>query len=127
VCGWVRGSRPPWRRRHRIVAFHSISQILREAGQIVGAYFAPAQGGAAFTSPAVAETLDALQRQGAKGMGQSSWGPTGFAFAADAAEAQRLCDHLRAKANALGVDIAICKRLNRGAVVKGQPSTTDHS
>ena len=95
--------------------------------QIVGAYFAPAQGGAAHTSAAVAETLDALQRQGAKGIGQSSWGPTGFAFAVDAAEAQRLCDHLRAKANALGVDITICKGLNCGAVVKGQPSTADHT
>ncbi len=93
--------------------------------QIVGAYFAPTQGGAAFTSPAVAETLEALQRYGAKGIGQSSWGPAGFAFAEGPDEAQRLCDDLRAKANALGVDIAICKGLNRGAVVKGQSSTTD--
>ncbi|MGO9673224.1 MAG: beta-ribofuranosylaminobenzene 5'-phosphate synthase family protein [Methylocella sp.] len=91
--------------------------------EIVGAYFAPAQGGAAHTSAAVAQMLGALRRHGAKGAGQSSWGPTGFAFVADAAEARRLCDLLRGEAAALGVDIAVCKGLNHGALVKGHTST----
>ncbi len=89
---------------------------------IVGAYFGPAQGGAPYTSAAVAQMLAALRRHGAKGVGQSSWGPTGFAFAADEDEARRLCDLLRGDAAALGVDIAICKGLNRGALVKGHNS-----
>jgi beta-RFAP synthase len=93
--------------------------------QIVGTYFAPAQGGSSYTSAAVAEALRELQNHGAKGIGQSSWGPTGFAFAANPDEAQRLCDLLRAKIAALGVDIMICKGLNHGAIVKGQPSTID--
>ena len=86
---------------------------------IVGAYFAPAQGGAPQTSAAVAETLRALKRLGAAGPGQSSWGPTGFAFAADAVQAERIAEAARATAAAAGVDIAICKGLNHGALVKG--------
>jgi beta-ribofuranosylaminobenzene 5'-phosphate synthase len=89
---------------------------------IVGAYFGPAQGGAPHISAAVAEMLAALRRLGAKGIGQSSWGPTGFAFAGDEAEAHRLRNLLRDEAAALGVDIAICKGLNRGALVKGHNS-----
>ncbi len=92
--------------------------------QIVGGYFAPAQGGAAYASPAVAAVLEELEQHGARGIGQSSWGPTGFAFAADPEQAQTLCDLLRAKTTALGVDIRICKGLNHGALVKGYPSPT---
>ena len=47
-----------------------------------GDYFAPSQGGR-FTSPFVAAALQALDDAGAFGIGQSSWGPTGFAFAAN--------------------------------------------
>ncbi|PNG26113.1 beta-ribofuranosylaminobenzene 5'-phosphate synthase family protein [Methylocella silvestris] len=87
--------------------------------EIVGAYFAPAQGGGAFTSPRVAQAMTELARHGARGIGQSSWGPTGFAFAADAADAARICALSREKSNALGVEIAICKGLNHGAIVRG--------
>ncbi len=85
--------------------------------QIVGAYFAPVQGGEAYTSATVGEALAELQRQGATGVGQSSWGPTGFAFAQSVEEAERLRDVLRTKNSALGLDITICKGLNQGAVV----------
>lgn len=55
----------------------------------VGDHFAPAQGGR-FASLAVAEVLDWLSEQGAAGVGQSSWGPTGFALVASAARGERL-------------------------------------
>ncbi|KXF77512.1 GHMP kinase [Paramesorhizobium deserti] len=57
----------------------------------IGAYFSPAQGGA-FTSKAVGATLAKLKSAGAIGIGQSSWGPTGFAFARSQAEARRIVD-----------------------------------
>jgi beta-ribofuranosylaminobenzene 5'-phosphate synthase len=53
----------------------------------LGDYFAPAQGGGRFTSPRVGAVAAALERAGATGIGQSSWGPTGFAFARDPEEA----------------------------------------
>ncbi|SFJ98337.1 beta-ribofuranosylaminobenzene 5'-phosphate synthase family protein [Methylocapsa palsarum] len=87
---------------------------------IVGDYFAPAQGGGRYASAAVADAMDALTRFGAKGAGQSSWGPTGFAFAESENDARRLGARLREKGVEPGIDIAICKGLNHGALVKGQ-------
>lgn len=56
----------------------AIGEIQRE----VGDYFAPAQKGR-FVSPAVAEVLGWLEAEGITGIGQSSWGPTGFAILPD--------------------------------------------
>jgi beta-ribofuranosylaminobenzene 5'-phosphate synthase len=83
----------------------------------LGDYFAPAQGGARFTSPDVAVVLEALAAAGAHGIGQSSWGPTGFAFAATAADAERLAQIARRQPNAKGLDIRICRGLNHGAEI----------
>lgn len=49
---------------------------------IVGDYFADAQGGR-YTSPYLKHILESMGNAGATGMGQSSWGPTGFAFFPD--------------------------------------------
>lgn len=67
----------------------AISEIQRH----VGDHFAPVQGGR-FASPAVTAVLDELARAGRTGLGQSSWGPTGFALCADHADAERLRDRL---------------------------------
>jgi beta-RFAP synthase len=79
----------------------------------VGDYFAPAQGGKRIVSSAVAAVLDALGREGAVGIGQSSWGPTGFAFAPSSAAAHQITERVRSRCP--GVDIHICKGLNSGA------------
>lgn len=47
--------------------------------QVVGDHFAPAQSGR-FASSEVAQVLDWLTAQDIHGIGQSSWGPTGFAI-----------------------------------------------
>lgn len=59
--------------------------------QVLGEHFAPAQGGC-YTSPAVGRLMDGLLRlaPGAVAVGQSSWGPTGFAIVASAAQADAL-------------------------------------
>lgn len=56
---------------------------------LVGAHFAPAQGGV-FTSTRVEKVARRLEAVGAVGIGQSSWGPTGFAFAESEAAASRM-------------------------------------
>jgi len=88
--------------------------------EITGDYFAPAQGGARYLSPAVAQIMDELCRFGAQGAGQSSWGPSGFAFAASAAGAQEMLDLTQDTAAALGLDMLICKGVNHGALVEGK-------
>lgn len=90
---------------------------IAEIQERLGDHFAAVQGGSRFTSPQVASCLDALRREGAHGIGQSSWGPTGFAFAASQAEAERLVALARGHESSRGLDIRVCKGLNRGAEI----------
>ena len=69
---------------------------------MVGAHFAPAQGGV-FTSPRVGAAMAALDAMGAHGTGQSSWGPTGFAFADSEDTAQNLRRGLVGRGLAVGM------------------------
>lgn len=48
--------------------------------RLIGDYFAPAQGGSMYTSAAVARVLEWIRPRHRAGIGQSSWGPTGFAI-----------------------------------------------
>ncbi len=105
------------------VAEHDIGSFgdaIARLQEIAGDYFSSAQGGAPYASAAVARVMEDLRRLGARGTGQSSWGPTGFAFAADAKEARRLHDLAQEKAAAWGLDMAICKGVNHGARVEGK-------
>jgi beta-ribofuranosylaminobenzene 5'-phosphate synthase len=102
----------------------SFGEAIARLQEIAGDYFAPVQGGAAYASAAVGRVMEELRRHGARGTGQSSWGPTGFAFAPSASEARRLCDRTREKAAAWGIDMAICKGVNHGALVEGKTFVT---
>jgi beta-ribofuranosylaminobenzene 5'-phosphate synthase len=84
---------------------------------IVGDHFAAVQGGSRFRSRAVEALLGDLAAAGATGIGQSSWGPTGFAFVSDAGAAEGLVAHVSRKAAELQLDIRLCKGLNRGAMI----------
>jgi len=57
--------------------FAGFSQFIGALQAYNAEYFAPAQGGA-YASKAVAGILQTLQQQGYAGVGQTSWGPTGF-------------------------------------------------
>jgi beta-ribofuranosylaminobenzene 5'-phosphate synthase len=92
----------------------SFGGAVAEMQAIAGDHFAPAQGGR-FTSPAVAAALGYASDVGATGIGQSSWGPSGFAFVPGEAEARRAARMLRERG--AGLDIRVCKALNRGAHV----------
>lgn len=85
---------------------------------IVGGHFAAAQGGSPWTSAAVGRIATKLKDSGALGTGQSSWGPTGFAFAPSQEIAQRLYDSSNEAARAEGLEILICRGRNRGASVE---------
>jgi beta-RFAP synthase len=81
----------------------------------MGAYFGPSQGGAC-TSARVGAALDWLRHQGLIGLGQSSWGPTGFAFVASEAEGEALLSKLRAGHPHLKFDLA--RGRNEGAKIE---------
>ncbi len=65
------------------------ARAIGEIQQVVGDHFAPAQGGR-FASPVIAAALEWAAEQGFAGIGQSSWGPTGFVLLEDAEQAQWL-------------------------------------
>lgn len=95
---------------------------LSEIQSIVGGHFAAAQGGL-WTSPAVGRIAQKLKKAGALGIGQSSWGPTGFAFTPSKENAERLYDSVNEAARAEGLEILIAKGRNRGASVERIAST----
>ena len=88
---------------------------IKEMQVLLGDYFAAIQGGSRFSSPDVAAALAALEDEGAYGIGQSSWGPTGFAFAPSAEEANRLVESVYRHPRYRDLDIRTVAGLNRGA------------
>lgn len=91
---------------------------ITEIQAIVGGHFASAQGGSPWASPAVGRIAQALRERGAFGIGQSSWGPTGFAYASSEASAEHLYDSLLESARADGLEFLIAKGRNSGASVE---------
>ncbi|MCZ7595193.1 MAG: GHMP kinase [Hyphomicrobium sp.] len=85
----------------------AFGNALTEIQKIVGNHFAGAQGGSPWTSPAVGRVVEALRAAGAYGIGQSSWGPTGFAFAPSQEIAGRLYDSSIGLARAEGLEILV--------------------
>jgi beta-ribofuranosylaminobenzene 5'-phosphate synthase len=98
--------------------------------QVLGSHFAPAQGGSAFTSAGVGRVVhwiadaardmrgaDAQLEHGAA-IGQSSWGPTGFAIFPSQACAEAAVNALHAaKLLEPGLTVRIVAALNRGATL----------
>jgi beta-ribofuranosylaminobenzene 5'-phosphate synthase len=83
----------------------------------MGAYFGPLQGGP-YVSKGVAEIVDWLARAGITGIGQSSWGPTGFVFAASQGEAERLLEAAVKRAQGSSLKFEIARARNRSASIE---------
>ncbi len=86
--------------------------------RLLGDHFAPAQQGRRFASAAVAGLMDWIGAHALAGVGQSSWGPAGFAILRSAEEARRAL----AAARAAGVldaalEVSVTTARNRGASV----------
>jgi beta-ribofuranosylaminobenzene 5'-phosphate synthase len=93
----------------------AFGSALTEIQEIVGRHFASAQGGSPWTSPAVGRLVRRLAEAGAVGIGQTSWGPTGFAFTGTETAAARLYDSLVGDATAGGLELMIVRGRNTGA------------
>jgi beta-RFAP synthase len=93
---------------------------LEDIQERLGDYFAPAQGGHRYASAGVAAALDRIRRAGAVGIGQSSWGPTGYAFAESSEAALQIVHAVSRQGQIEAVDIRVCKGLNTGAEITEQ-------
>jgi beta-ribofuranosylaminobenzene 5'-phosphate synthase len=95
--------------------FLAVSEALGTIQAELGDYFSGAQHGR-YSSPAVAAALGWAAAQGIAGIGQSSWGPTGFALVEDEARARALLTALRQRFGAAGApEFRVVAGLNRGA------------
>ena len=83
----------------------------------MGAYFAPLQGGP-YISPRVSQALEWLRFQGITGLGQSSWGPTGFAFVNSEKQGQALLGSLRSRIHHPGLSFTLAQGRNDGAKIE---------
>jgi beta-ribofuranosylaminobenzene 5'-phosphate synthase len=92
--------------------------------EIVGDHFAQVQGGGRFTSVAVGRVAARLKALGARGIGQSSWGPTGFAFASDPDQAEFLARQARAECEPQ-VEIKICSARHHGAEIREEDASIE--
>ena len=85
--------------------------------EIVGDYFASEQGGHRYTSANVEGLMARLRSAGATGIGQTSWGPTGFAFVDSESTAKRIIARVEPEARALGLSLSAHKGCNYGAKI----------
>ena len=85
----------------------------------VGDHFAAAQGGGRYTSHAVSEILEWMRGEGVGCVGQSSWGPTGFAVLGSELEAQRMLAELELRyLGRHGISFMMTKARNQGSEVQ---------
>ncbi len=95
---------------------------ITEIQSIVGEHFSDAQKGH-YSSQQVAEIMRWVLLHGAAGVGQSSWGPTGFAIYPNELEAYQILQTLRENwKNEKNLDFCLCTARNRMAdiIVDGQ-------
>lgn len=93
---------------------------LNELQRVLGDHFAPAQAGRAFTSDAVERLVRgiAAARPDGAAIGQSSWGPTGFAILPSEAAARSALETARTQGLVdAALDVCIVAARHRGATV----------
>jgi beta-RFAP synthase len=95
----------------------SFGAALSELQAHVGSLFAPAQGGI-YATPHAATIVEELRRTGFVGIGQSSWGPTLYAFSQQPLDdVTVLADRLRRRWTGGDVSLLVTTANNQGATL----------
>lgn len=99
-----------------------VAEGIAELQRRVGDHFAPAQGGR-FTSPAVADALQWIESLGYPGIGQSSWGPTGFALLPGEQDALAIMTEARRRFGDLSpLRFRVTGAFNKGSLIACEPA-----
>lgn len=96
--------------------FQTASRALWEYGQLVGRYFAPAQGGV-FASRRMEQLADELRAAGHLGIAQTSWGPTLALLCPDESAAEALSSRCRQAIPSADLDLTLTAARNAPATV----------
>jgi len=97
--------------------FDHFSESLFEYGRLAGQCFASVQGGP-YASESIEAIVHWLRSEGVAGVGQSSWGPTVFAFSRSAQSAEELVRRLQKKRDAELFDLVVASANNQAATVE---------
>jgi len=96
--------------------FAAFADAVYRYNRLAGEPFAADQGGP-YAGPEVTSVVETLRSWGVVGVGQSSWGPTVFAFAKDAEDANRLAGRARGQFPNLA-DVTVTRANNHGAATE---------
>lgn len=96
--------------------FDRFGDAVYRFGRTVGEYFAPVQGGA-YAHPLMRQFVDFVRENGVSGVGQTSWGPTIFAFCRTETEAGDLFQRIEGAGTFNSCDLRVVAPRNRGAEV----------
>ncbi|XSG82727.1 MAG: beta-ribofuranosylaminobenzene 5'-phosphate synthase family protein [Methyloligella sp. ZOD6] len=98
-------------------SFDRFCETIGHLQSVMGVYFAPYQGG-----PLVSEKVSAavhwLRSEGYKGVGQSSWGPTGYAILPSEQDAERLLSEAEKRSGFASLRFEIARGCNEGALIE---------
>jgi len=102
------------------VDFDRFAASIFQYGHLAGRSFSSIQGGP-YASPQIAACIDRLRHIGIQGVGQSSWGPTIFAFCMNQDAAEELAERLPQFEEFTGANLSITPPDNQGAAIERIP------
>ena len=98
--------------------FNEFSKAITKLQNIMGNYFNVLQGGV-FSSQAVSSVLSFLEKENITGYGQTSWGPSGFAFFPNIKKAEQMKTKLKNRFSSCNnLEFIICSGKNSGADIQ---------
>ncbi|MEX0586339.1 MAG: hypothetical protein WD176_06830, partial [Pirellulales bacterium] len=97
--------------------FDEFSESVYRFNQLAGSCFAPLQPGP-YAEPFAKRWVERLRAWGVLGVGQTSWGPAVFAFAADQDAAASLAAKIRAAPDASDAMVIVSRPARHGATVQ---------
>jgi beta-ribofuranosylaminobenzene 5'-phosphate synthase len=96
--------------------FHGFCRALHDFNTQVGSIFASMQGGT-YAHPMTTEMIEFLCNRGICGVGQSSWGPAGFAIAENDESGREIALSLRRRFNLDDAAVTLTSAKNQGAQI----------
>ena len=96
--------------------FSDFSEGIGQLQKVVGTHFSPIQGGV-YSNRDIANIINYVEKKGFMGVGQSSWGPTGFILADSDTSAHKLTKDIRKNFFCKNLSIEIIKGRNKGSLI----------
>jgi beta-RFAP synthase len=92
----------------------SFGEALDEYGTLAGEVFQKVQGGI-FGSPRATLLIEFLRKEGIRGAGQTSWGPTVYAVVEGSDQAKHLRERIEKRFGSSALEVIISEPMNTGA------------